>query len=106
MILFDRVINVILKSSYDTDKKFPILTPRSGVKPDMSVSFSMLEAGGLAYNIQVEVTNISQDKSFNIYEWDLMDVEIGYKIKDDPTGVGLLVHTMACGIFNMKGGCL
>ena len=100
MILFDRVINVILKSSYDTDKKFPILTPRSGVKPDMSVSFSMLEAGGLAYNIQVEVTNISQDKSFNIYEWDLMDVEIGYKIKDDPTGVGLLVHTMECGIFN------
>lgn len=96
-ILYDRIVNVILQSSNDPNKVFPIITPVTGPKPDITVSFSMLEGEKTAYNIQVDIMNMVQDKSFNIYDYDLMEVEIGYRLNGTNEN---MMHTMTCAIFN------
>lgn len=95
-VLFDKIINVVLYSSQDPTRRFEIRTPVTGPKPDITVSYKMLEGEKTAYDIQVDIVNISQDKSFNVYDYDLMDVEIGYRTNGTNA---TLLHSMSCAIF-------
>lgn len=85
-LLFDKIINVTLygvivkNEEMNTTEKYivPIKCLDWGYKPAISMSINLLP-GGICYRAVVKITNAAFAKEINIRNYNMMDIEVGYR---------------------------